>query len=174
MTEYRRIYRSGGIYFFTLTLADRRQNWLTSHLAALKQSVRIEQQRAPFSLQAWVVLPEHLHLLMRLPDGDHDFSNRLRRIKGNFSRQLPRNDVRASQLLKGERGIWQRRFWEHLIRDERDWQQHFDYIHYNPVKHGQVQRVIDWPYSSFHTYVERGVYPRNWGGGEMTEFQSGE
>lgn len=174
MTEYRRIYRPGGIYFFTLTLADRRQNWLTSHIAALKQSVRIEQQRAPFSLQAWVVMPEHLHLLMRLPDGDRDFSNRLRRIKGSFSRQLPRNDARMSQLLKGERGIWQRRFWEHLIRDERDWQQHFDYIHYNPVKHGQVQRVIDWPHSSFHAYVDRGIYPRDWASDQAGAFQAGE
>ncbi|HUE93801.1 REP-associated tyrosine transposase [Pseudomonas sp.] len=174
MTEYRRIYRPGGTYFFTLTLADRRQDWLISHIAALKQSVHAEQQRAPFSLQAWVVMPEHLHLLMRLPDGDHDFSNRIRRIKGNFSRELPRGVVRASQLLKGERGIWQRRFWEHLIRDERDWQQHFDYIHYNPVKHGQVQRVIDWPHSSFHAYVERGIYPRDWAGGESAAVQVGE
>ena len=174
MTEYRRIYRPGGTYFFTLTLADRRQDWLFSHIAALKQSVHAEQQRAPFSLQAWVVLPEHLHLLMRLPDGDHDFSNRIRRIKGNFSRQLPRGAVRASQLQKSERGIWQRRFWEHLIRDERDWQQHFDYIHYNPVKHGQVQRVIDWPHSSFQAYVERGIYPRDWAGGESSAVQVGE
>jgi len=175
MTDYRRLCRPGGLYFFTLTLADRRRNWLISHIEALRQSFRAEQQRAPFSLQAWVVLPEHMHLLMRLPDGDQDFSNRLRRIKGNFSRQLPRGEgLRPSQQAKGERGVWQRRFWEHMIRDERDWQRHFDYIHYNPVKHGLVSRVRDWPYSSFQAYAERGLFPLDWACGEPEDFQAGE
>ena len=97
---------------------------------------------------------------MRLPEGDSDFSNRLRRIKGEFSRQIPLPaDLRQSQIEKGERGVWQRRFWEHAIRDEEDWRRHMDYIHHNPVKHGLVERVRDWPHSSFHAYVQRGVYP---------------
>jgi len=175
MTDYRRLYRPGGIYFFTLTLADRRRDWLTRYIEALRHSFRAEQRCTAFSLQAWVVLPEHLHLLMRLPDGDQDYSNRLRRIKGNFSRLLPRGDgLRPSQQAKGERGIWQRRFWEHMIRDEQDWQRHVDYIHYNPVKHGLVSRVRDWPHSSFHAHVERGAYPLDWAYGTPEDFPSGE
>ncbi|SHL38493.1 REP-associated tyrosine transposase [Phytopseudomonas punonensis] len=175
MTDYRRHYRPGGIYFFTLVLADRRQEWLVSHIAALRQSFLEEQRRAPFALQAWVVLPEHCHLLMRLPEGDSDFSTRLRRIKGDFSRQLPLPaNLRQSQVAKGERGIWQRRFWEHAIRDEEDWQRHMDYIHHNPVKHALVERVCDWPHSSFHAYVQRGVYPPDWGWAAEVEMAAGE
>ncbi|TBU72670.1 transposase [Pseudomonas daroniae] len=175
MTGYRRHYRAGGVYFFTLTLADRRRDWLVSHIDVLRQSVREEQRRAPFALQAWVVLPEHLHLLVRLPDGDSDFSNRLRRIKGNFSRQIPLPAHRRQSLLgKGERGIWQRRFWEHAIRDQEDWQRHIEYIHHNPVKHGLVDRVRDWPYSSFHAYVQRGDYPLDWGWAAEEDIPAGE
>nr|WP_288454134.1 transposase [uncultured Pseudomonas sp.] len=175
MTNYRRHYQAGGTYFFTLVLADRRQDWLVSHIAALRQSIHQKQQRAPFALQAWVVLPEHCHLLMRLPEGDRDFSNRLRRIKGDFSRQIPLPaDLRQSQRAKGERGVWQRRFWEHAIRDEDDWRRHMDYIHHNPVKHGLVARVSDWPHSSFHAYVQRGVYPPDWGWAAEVEMAAGE
>ncbi|TBU75625.1 REP-associated tyrosine transposase [Phytopseudomonas daroniae] len=175
MTGYRRHYRAGGVYFFTLTLADRRRDWLVSHIDVLRQSVREEQRRAPFALQAWVVLPEHLHLLVRLPDGDSDFSNRLRRIKGSFSRQIPLPAHRRQSLLgKGERGIWQRRFWEHAIRDQEDWQRHIEYIHHNPVKHGLVDRVRDWPYSSFHAYVQRGDYPLDWGWAAEKDIPAGE
>lgn len=121
MTNYRRQYRPGGTYFFTLTLADRRSDWLVRHIDRLRASIRSEQRANPFRLAAWAVLPEHMHLLMRLPEGDADFSNRLRRIKAGFSRSLPiSNQASASQLHKGERGIWQRRFWEHVIRDEQD------------------------------------------------------
>lgn len=165
MTNYRRHYRPGGTYFFTLTLADRRSDWLVRHINLLRTSMRSEQLANPFRLAAWVVLPEHMHLLMRLPEGDADFSNRLRRIKAGLSRSIPiSTQASASQLRKGERGIWQRRFWEHVIRDEQDWQRHLHYIHYNPVKHGLVNQVGDWPHSSFHAYVERGVYPADWTG----------
>jgi len=175
MTDYRRQYRTGGTYFFTLVLADRRQHWLVSHIAALRQSVREEQLHAPFALQAWVVLPEHCHLLMRLPEGDSDFSNRLRRIKSAFSRQIPLPmSRRQSQIGKGERGVWQRRFWEHAIRDEEDWLRHMDYIHHNPLKHGLVDRVCDWPHSSFHAYVQRGVYPEDWGWAADLHMPAGE
>ncbi|MCQ4321885.1 REP-associated tyrosine transposase [Stutzerimonas stutzeri] len=168
MTSYRRQYRPGGTYFFTLTLTDRRADWLVRHIDLLRTCIRSEQLAHPFSLPAWVVLPEHMHVLMRLPESDADFSNRLRRIKAGFSRALPiSNQASASQRRKGERGLWQRRFWEHLIRDEQDWQRHFDYIHYNPVKHGWVSRVSGWPHSSFHAYVERGICPPAWGDGDI-------
>lgn len=171
MSDYLRFYRPGGVYFLTLTLANRRENGLVAYIDALRQSLQREHQHSAFSLQAWVVLPEHMHLLMRLPDGDHDFSNRIRRIKGNFSRLLPRAEpLRPSLQAKGERGIWQRRFWEHVIRDEQDWQRHFDYIHYNPVKHGHVDRVRDWPHSSFHAHVERGIYPLDWACAGLEDF----
>lgn len=113
-----------------------------------------------------VVLPEHLHCLWRLPPGDADFSTRWKKIKAAFSRAQPKTELRsASRAAKGERGIWQRRFWEHAVRDEADWRRHVDYIHFNPVKHGHVPRVADWPYSTFHDYVRRGLYPVDWGGG---------
>ncbi len=100
-----------------------------------------------------------------MPDGDCDYSNRWRRIKGAFSGTLPKGEaVSDSRAQKGERGVWQRRFWEHTVRDERDLQAYCDYIHFNPVKHGYASRVVDWPHSTFHAYVERGFYPSDWGG----------
>ena len=128
----------------------------------------------PFTLVAAVVLPEHLHCIWTLPANDADFPGRWRYIKGIFSRQLPRLDARsASKVKKGERGIWQRRYWEHLIRNEHDLQRHLDYIHYNPVKHGLVSRVQEWPYSSFHRFVKRGYYSPDWGD-EPDAFDAGE
>ena len=112
----------------------------------------------PFDLQAIVILPDHLHCLWRLPEGDADFSTRWRLIKTRFSKSFGKS---ANQ--RGEKEIWQRRFWEHQIQDETDWRNHMDYIHFNPVKHGLVQRAADWPFSSFHRAVERGWYPEDWG-----------
>jgi len=120
--------------------------------------------RHGFEIDAMVVLPEHLHCILTLPVGDSDFSTRWGLIKAYFSRQVDRGErISKSREKRGERGIWQRRFWEHLIRDEIDYRQHVDYIHWNPVKHGWVQAVKDWPHSSFHRYVKMGVYPENWG-----------
>ena len=110
------------------------------------------------------MLPDHLHTVWRLPEDDADFGVRWSLIKRAFSRGLPAAERSASKIAKREKGIWQRRFWEHQIRDEIDLQRHVDYIHFNPVKHGHAKRVVDWPHSSFHTYVERKILPWDWTG----------
>jgi putative transposase len=116
-------------------------------------------------IDAIVILPDHLHAVWTLPDGDRDFALRWRLIKAAFSRGLSAGErISASRARKAERGIWQRRYWEHTLRDDDDLARHIDYIHFNPVKHGHVARVVDWPHSSFHRMVERGVYPADWGG----------
>ncbi|MGA2735574.1 MAG: transposase [Syntrophobacteraceae bacterium] len=165
MTNYRRNRLAGGTYFFTVAIAQRHLDILVQHVQNLKAALRDEHQRAPFVKLALVVLPDHLHTIWRLPHGDSDYSNRWRRIKARFSRALPLGErVSISRAMKGERGIWQRRFWEHTVRDEEDLQRHLDYIHFNPVKHKLVSRVSDWPHSTFHEYVRSGVYPPDWGG----------
>ena len=164
MTDYRRYFFPGGTYFFTVTLADRSSSLLMENVAALRTAFRDVRTEMPFVLDAIVVLPDHLHTIWILPPGDSDFSTRWKKIKAGFSRQVPKIESRSqSRIGKGERGIWQRRFWEHAVRDEADWQRHMDYIHFNPVKHGHVRRAADWPYSSFHRYVKIGAYPREWG-----------
>lgn len=161
---YRRTLQPGGCYFFTVNIADRDKTLLVSHIELLREVVRQVKLRHPFQIDAMVVLPEHLHAIWTLPEGDSDFSKRWGLIKANFSRGLAKNEsISKSRMLKGERGIWQRRYWEHLIRDEEDYRRHVDYIHFNPVKHGLAQRCADWPYSSFHRYVSRGVLPIGWG-----------
>ena len=170
--EYRRLWHAGGIYFFTVNLLQRRQNdLLVRHIDVLRPAVAKVKQRHPFVIHAWVVLPEHFHCVIELPQDDADFATRLRLIKSGFSKALPKtefwSDVRNA---RGERGIWQRRFWEHLIRNEQDYQAHMDYVHINPVKHGLVKAVKDWPYSTFHQLVKQGVYPENWGTGFEGEF----
>ena len=166
MTNYRRIFVPGGCYFFTVALANRQHALLTENIVALSHAFAQTKQQLPFHIDAIVVLPEHLHAVLTLPEGDCDFSNRWRLIKGTFSAHFSNTELRSrSRTLKGERGIWQRRFWEHALRDEGDYQRHVDYIHYNPVKHGYVSRVVDWPYSSFHRYVKHGVLPADWAGG---------
>ena len=135
--RYRRAYHAGATYFFTVNLADRSLRLLVDHIDALRDAVRHVRRDHPFNIIAWVVLPDHLHAIWQLPDGDADFSTRWALIKANFSRRVPTGErIRDSRRQKGERGIWQRRFWEHLIRDDRDLQIHVDYIHFNPVKHG--------------------------------------
>ena len=115
-------------------------------------------------MDAVVVLPDHLHAIWTLPPGDTDFSMRWNLLKGHFSRAIETGErISASREKRRERGLWQRRFWEHLLRDQEDFNRHIDYIHWNPVKHGWAKQVSDWPYSSFHAYVTRGVYPENWG-----------
>jgi putative transposase len=164
MRRYTRLYIPGACYFFTVNLA-RRQNTdlLTRHIDVLRTAFESVKRDHPFTLQAIVILPDHLHALWRLPDGDADFSTRWRLIKTRFSRNLEQGErITQSRARRGERGLWQRRFWEHLIRDERDWQQHVDYIHYNPVKHGFVSRPIDWPYSSLHRFVRDGWFEPDW------------
>ncbi|MAT64251.1 MAG: transposase [Gammaproteobacteria bacterium] len=167
MTQYRRHYVPGGTYFFTVTLADRSNRLLIEHIALLRRAVAETRQEHPFAIDAMVIPPDHLHAIWTLPSDDADFSIRWRKIKARFSRLLPRcKAVTESQRQKGERGVWQRRFWEHVIRNPSDLRNHIDYIHFNPVKHGYCRCVSDWPYSSFHRYCASGEYPRDWGGGE--------
>jgi putative transposase len=171
MTNYRRYFVPGGSYFFTVNLAERRLRLLTEHINALRASFRYARVRHPFAIDAIVVLPDHLHAIWTLPDGDKDFPLRWRLIKASFSRILPQGErISRSRSSKAERGIWQRRYWEHMLRDEDDFARHADYIHFNPVKHGYVPRVLDWPYSSFHRLVQLDVYPQDWAGGS-TEYQ---
>jgi putative transposase len=175
MTDYRRNRVPGGTYFFTVNLTDRRSDLLARHIDTLRDAVRTLRASAPFHIDAWVVLPEHMHCLWTLPEGDTDFSTRWRRIKSAFSRRLPRGEQRsASRISKGERGIWQRRFWEHTIRDDRDYGAHLDDIHFNPVKHGLVADVGDWPYSSFRRCAAKGLYPAGWAGGTAEVVDAGE
>ena len=164
MPDYRRYRVPGGTYFFTVNLLERHSNdLLIRHIDLLRHVVRETRKRWPFHIDAWVVLPEHLHCVWTLPAGDDDNSNRWRVIKQGFSKALPATERRSSvRLARGERGIWQRRFWDHLIRDETDYAAHVEYCHINPVKHGLVMRVADWPYSTFHQYVERGIFPLDW------------
>jgi putative transposase len=122
-----------------------------------------------------VVLPDHLHCLWTLPPGDADYSRRWKAIKTAFAKAIPRDELLSDvRRVKHERGIWQRRFWEHTVRDERDYAAHMDYIHFNPVKHGWVTQVADWAYSSFHRHVQMGNYPVDWGGGADVEGEFGE
>ena len=162
--DYRRIWAPGATYFFTVNLLQRRNNQLlVQRIDALKEAVRATRQRFPFSLDASVVLPEHMHVIWTLPKGDADNATRWRLIKAGFSKRIESGEHRSEvRLRRGERGIWQRRFWDHLIRDEQDLARHIDYVHINPMKHGHVKRVADWPHSSFHRFVEKGIYPANW------------
>jgi len=170
MANFRRNLVPGGTYFFTVNLADRRLCLLTDHIEQLRSAFRYCRERHPFRIDAIVVLPEHLHAVLTLPAGDTDYSLRWRLIKASFSRSLPKCEGRAqSRVAKGERGIWQRRYWEHTVQDQRDYAHHLDYLHFNPVKHGHVKTVREWPYSSFHRFVRAGLYPDNWGGGTATD-----
>ena len=163
MTSYRRNFVPGGSYFFTVNLADRRARLLTNHIGLLRSAFRDTRTRHPFTIDAIVILPDHLHAIWTLPDADQDFATRWRLIKSAFSRALPKTEaVSASRARRAERGIWQRRYWEHTVRDERDFERHVDYIHFNPIKHGHVKRVVDWPFSSFHRMVRLGVYSVDW------------
>ena len=164
MSNYRRAWVPGGTWFFTVNLLERHGNdLLVREIDLLRRCMSAERARRPFAVLAWVVLPEHMHWLWRLPHGDADFATRWRRIRTDFSLGIG-NDERRSPVRcrRGERGIWQRRYWEHLVRDDDDLRRHVDYIHINPVKHGHATRAADWPHSSFHAWVERGAYPPNW------------
>jgi putative transposase len=175
MPEYRRNRLPGAAYFFTVNLIDRRSDLLVVRIDALREAVRQARRRRPFHIDAWVVLPDHMHCLWTLPDGDSDFSNRWRDIKVRFVKTLPGIERRPPVMVRrGERGIWQRRFWEHTIRDDRDYAAHMDYIHFNPVKHGLVHSPVDWPFSSFWRCVVRGLYPPDWLGGAPEPSETGE
>jgi len=160
--DYRRVHQKGGSYFFTVVTHDRKP-LLTAHITRLRHAFRTVRDRYPYNLDAIVVLPDHLHCVWRLPPGDADFSGRWMRIKRLFSTGIGASSATPSQVLKREKGIWQRRFWEHCIRDEEDWRRHIDYIHFNPVRHGHALSPAEWPYSSFHRAVAKGWYVADWG-----------
>jgi putative transposase len=162
MVFYRRNFIPGGTYFFTVALTDRKRDWLVRHINLLRLAFRRAKRERPFTIDAIVVLPEHLHCVWTLPPGDADYSHRWRLIKACLSKDLLLAGAPIHQSAKGEYNVWQRRFWEHTVRDEADLLAHVDYIHYNPVKHGLVTRVSDWPYSSFHRFVRMGWLSADW------------
>jgi putative transposase len=170
MSNYRRAWHAGGTYFFTVNLLQRHGNdLLVRRVDLLRKIVRSVRSRHPFQMHGWVVLPDHIHCVIELPRNDSEFETRWRLIKLEFSKALPRTEhLSAVRVRRGERGIWQRRYWEHLVRDEADFRAHMDYVHINPVKHGLVTSVKAWPYSTFHRLVNAGIYPPNWAGGHET------
>lgn len=175
MPNYRRAWTPGGTFFFTVNLLERRRTLLVDHADALRTAFRHARAARPFEVIAIVVLPDHLHCVWRLPEGDDDNAMRWRHIKTLFSRSLPAGErLSARRRLKDERGIWQRRYWEHLIRDEDDLLAYVDYVHINPVKHGLVAQVMDWPYSSFHRFVRLAHLTAGWGGNVRTGVGFGE
>jgi putative transposase len=175
MPNYHRFRVPGGTYFFTINLLDRRSDLLVRHVDALRGAVRLTRLQRPFRIDAWVVLPDHMHCIITLAPGDDDFSNRIKAIKIRFARAVPPTESRTGvRIARGERGIWQRRFWEHMIRDDIAYARHMDYVHFNPVKHCHVASVRDWPFSTFHRLAKAGLYPSDWGGANVEDLCAGE
>ena len=164
--DYRRVWVAGGTYFFTVNLLERKGNdLLVRYIDVLRAAVARVKVKYPFIIHAWVVLPDHIHCVIELPEGDSNFALRWRLIKILFSKGLPVDEYRSAvRIHRKERGIWQRRYWEHLIRDQQDFENHVNYVHINPVKHGLVKDVSEWPFSTFHSLVKLGIYPQNWAG----------
>ena len=165
MTQYRRIYAPGASWFFTVNLTHRLNNrLLVERVDLLREAFLYVKKRKPFDINAVVIMPDHLHCIWTLPEGDVDYSGRWNLLKGYFSRGIPKGEaISQSRSKRRERGLWQRRFWAHMLINQDDFNVHFDYIHWNPVKHGWAEFVRDWPYSSFHYYVDSGVYSIDWG-----------
>ncbi|NMG21064.1 REP-associated tyrosine transposase [Brasilonema bromeliae] len=165
--QYRRAKVNGGSYFFTVVTHNRRKFLCEpDNISLLRNAFRYVMQQHPFEIDAIIVLPDHIHSIWTLPDGEHDFSTRWRLIKSYFSRQCAteyQGEISKAREKKKEQAIWQPRFWEHQIRDDKDFAHHVEYIHYNPVKHGLVAAPKDWQYSSFHRYVRDGIYDMDWG-----------
>jgi putative transposase len=179
MPQYRRYYEKGGMYFFTVVTYHRLPILTLPTSRKLLHDAWLEiNQRRPFNTIAVCLLPNHLHCIWKLPEEDSDFSTRWKEIKRSFTRDYlkqvgPGEERNASRKKQGEAAIWQRRFWAHLIEDETDFENHLDYIHYNPIKHGYVTRAIDWPWSSFKRYVKEGIYDTEWAGGDAGRLQGG-
>jgi putative transposase len=165
MPNYRRAFVRGDCWFFTINLLDRRSTLLTDQIGPLREAIRFTRRRSAFRIDAFVVLPDHMHAIWTLPVDDADFSTRWRLIKSRFAKAIPKGEqLSRVRRARGERGIWQRRFWEHLIRDDADYARHVEYCYINPVKHALASRVRDWPYSSFHRDVQAGLFPADWAG----------
>lgn len=170
--QYRRAFVPGGTFFFTVVTADRKPVFAEQkNVAALRDAFRTIRLRRPFTLDAGVVLPDHLHCIWTLPPGDADFATRWRLVKTWFTKHCDSDTssgyatlTRPTRTSKCEQAVWQHRYWEHMVRDDADYPRHVEYIHFNPVKHGYVKAPMDWPYSSFRLYVKAGIYPPDWGG----------
>lgn len=176
MSNYRRSKFKGSTFFFTVVTHRRRPLFINSEcIKHLRDSIVEVRQIRPFSIDAWVLLPEHMHCIWTLPYDDYYYSKRWGLIKSGFSKRardlLPAIKDSESRIKHREASFWQRRFWEHEIRSEDDLHKHIDYIHYNPVKHGLVNRVQDWPFSTFHKYVKDDIYPIGWCGNNVDQLK---
>jgi len=159
MSEYHRLYRQQGWYFFTVVTYCREKILIQlDNLIRRRQSFRYLMKKLPFKMDAVVILPDHIHCIWRLPSDDGDFSTRWKLIKRYFS-----IGMNAPLTSRSEKKVWQRRFWEHMIRGQTDFNRHCDYIHYNPVRHGLVHLPLEWKHSSFREFVEKGLYSQDWG-----------
>ena len=169
--HYRRNLKPGATYFFTLVTHERAKLFADeANVARWRAAVARVQRKRSFVIEAEVILPDHLHLLWTMPEGDADYATRIRLAKAEFTKSLALSGVASANLSraqKGERDVWQRRYWEHTIRDDRDFQVRLDYIHYNPVKHALVGRAADWPHSTFQAWVAKGAYDPWWGSDDM-------
>jgi len=169
--QYRRAFSPGGTFFFTVVTEGRRPVFVSDDVVeVLRCAFRSVRKSRPFQIDAMVVMPDHLHCIWTLPPDDADFAIRWRLIKTSFTRHCPpalHSVSSPARAAKGEQALWQRRYWEHLLRDENDYALHVDYIHYNPVKHGLATSAIDWPYSSFRRHIEAGIYQLDWGRTEI-------
>ncbi len=172
MVLYRRSRIPNAPYFLTVTLRHRGTRLLLDHVDELRAAFRCAAAENPFHLDAIAVLPDHLHVLCTLPDGDADFSTRVQTIKRRFTFGVVNRGVPMGKNHRRESDFWQHRFWEHTIRDDDDFARHVDYIHFNPVKHGLVGAARDWPHSSFHRYVRQGLLMEDWGGTAPREPQT--
>jgi putative transposase len=168
MPNYRRLHIQGGTFFFTVVIYNRRRILLDEPIRlALRSAVTETRKTMPFRSDAWVLLPDHMHCIWTLPPNDDNYPLRWALIKQEVTRAYRKvygeaQQLSLSRLKRRESSLWQRRFWEHQIRDERDFVRHVDYIHWNPVKHGLVTQAGEWPYSTFHRYVKEGVYTPDW------------
>jgi putative transposase len=178
MARYPRIFIPGGTFYVTLSLADRHSSALVDHIDALRVAMQVARGKAPFKVKALVILPNHLHAVLILPQGDDDFAGRWRQINSGFTSAIAKADPSNTVSAQDEYALWQRRYWEHTIHDDTDLARHIEFIHFNPVKHGLVDRVSQWPHSSFHRYVQRGLLPVDWtstvplAGEEFGEFEA--
>lgn len=177
MSNYIRNYQTGATYFFTINLRDRASSLLTIYIDELRLAYQKVQQKMPFTTDAIIILPDHIHAMWTLPQNDYDYSTRIRLFKSHFSKQLPvqiKQTNNKSRQKRGETGVWQRRYWEHTIRDELDYQRHMDYIHYNAVKHGYVDSPMLWQYSTFRREVNKGRYDLYWADAQSHGLEFGE
>jgi putative transposase len=162
MVEYRRSRAAGGTFFFTVNLRDRRSALLTEHAETLRGIVREVRTQLPFVIDAMVVMPDHWHAVWTLPPGDDGYAQRIRLIKARLTRCLVKSGAPLKKDARGDYDLWQKRFWEHTVRDDSDFEAHVNYVHINPVKHGYVARAVDWPDSTIHRYVKNGMLPVDW------------